>query len=754
MTELEICPRCKKQKKSGGGAGGFVTQFIETCVCDSMSDEQFETITVCARCSKRIPSRAGSITQWVFKEGNCACDRPEPVERAADGYAQPSFEGFDDEGDEAAELQLNPEEFPVERYAPLVELGRGACGIVYLCRDRTLKKKVAVKTLINLERSQLLSFQEEAKATARLNHPGIITVLDFGVTESGTPFMVMEHVPGISLETYLKVKGAMEQEEACRIFLELSQALEYAHRNRILHRDLKPSNIILKEDADGTLKPLLIDFGIARVKEESGMITEFQGKTLAGTPLYMSPDTINGHGYDERSEVYSLGCVLFEVLCGKPPFRGENALDVLARHAREEAPSLDQFVEDINPELITIVARCLAKEKEERFADMAEFARALSYCTGDDTTPKENVGILANPREEDDDSDDYARAGKQRSDSMLMTLGVMTVLILCGLAYTAYSAIIAGKEINSEKQSSAKKKKKKSSKPDRNKEYLLTYSALLDSDEHKAELVNRGRGNILVTGLVQGDKNNLAMLKGRQDISMLEFSRDDLRGETLEYIAGLPLKKLTLSYSSIDDGTMKIIARIPTLETFSISYSQLDKSNLSELKGLKRLTNMGVWGHDLTEDFVAGVAALKQVTVLGLCDCRSYPVSTIKILSENPNLLSFSAIGNGLPVQSLKDLHLLKNLDTLELTIVPEDLFDEVAKTSIRCLVINKNPDVTEESLMKATNIKTLKAYSIVNCDKIKPGFVARFKKVRPDCKVTCQSATEVMMFSPDPNLQ
>lgn len=754
MTELEICPRCKKQKKGGGGAGagGFVTQFIETCVCDSMSDEQFETITVCARCSKRIPSRAGSITQWVFKEGNCACDRPEPVERAADGYAQPSFEGFDDEGDEAAELQLDPEEFPVERYAPLVELGRGACGIVYLCRDRTLKKKVAVKTLINLGRSQLLSFQEEAKATARLRHPGIITVLDFGVTESGTPFMVMERVPGISLETYLKVKGAMEQEEACRIFLELSQALEYAHRNKIMHQDLKPSNILLKEDADGTLEPLLIDFGIARVKEESGMITEFQGKTLAGTPLYMSPDTINGESYDERSEVYSLGCVLFEVLCGKPPFSGENALDVLARHAREEAPSLYQFVEEINPELAAIVARCLAKQKEERFADMAEFARALSHCTGDDTASKEAVDNRANLSEEADD--DYAKPGKPRSDSMLLTLGVMTVFILSGLAYTAYSTIIAGKDISSKKQSGVKKRKKKAGKPDRNKEYMLTYSALLDSDEHKAELVNRGRGNILVTGLVKGDKDNLAMLKDRQDILMLEFSRDDLRGETLEYIAGLPLRKLTLSYSNIDDGTMKIIARIPTLETFSISYSQLDKSNLSELKGLERLTNLGVWGHDLTEDFVRGVAALKQVTVLGLCDCRSYPVSTIKLLSENPNLLSFSAIGNGLPDESLKDLHLLKKLDTLELTIVPDSLFDEVAKTNIRCLVINKNPDVTEETLMKATKIKTLKAYSIVNCDKIKPGFAARFMKLKPDCKVTCQSATEVMMFSPDPNLQ
>ena len=743
MTELEICPRCKKQKKSGGGAGGFVTQFIETCVCDSMSDEQFETITVCARCNKRIPSRAGSITQWVFKEGNCACDRPEPVERAADGYTQPSFGGFDDEGDEAAELPLDPEEFPVERYAPLVELGRGAAGVVYLCRDRTLRKKVAVKTLINLERSQLLSFQEEAKATARLNHPAIITVLDFGVTEGGTPFMVMEHVPGINLETYLKVKGAMEQEVACRIFARLSQALEYAHRNGILHRDLKPSNILLKEAAkgleadEGTLEPLLIDFGIARVKEESGMLTEYQGKTLAGTPQYMSPDTIRGESYDERSEVYSLGCVLFEALSGTPPFKGDNALDVLARHAREEAPTLDQFVEGIDPDLAAIVTRCLAKEKEDRFADMAEFASALATGTGDDTTFK-------------DDSESTSGT----SSSMLLTLGIMTVLILCGLAYTAYSTITDGKDRNAHKQSAAKKKEREVEKTNRNKEYMLPYSALLDTDRHEAELVNRGRGNVLVTGQVKGDKENLALLKGRRDISILEFTHDDLRGDTLEYIAELPLKKITLSYSNIDDGTMRIIARIPTLETLSFSYSQVENSNLSELKGLKRLNNLGMWGQDLTEDFLEGLAELKQVTVLSICDCRSYPLSTFEILAKNPNILSLSAIGKGLPDECLKDLHLFKKLDTLELTKVPENLFDEVAKTNIRGMRISVNPDVTEDALMKASKVKSMKVYSIQSCDKIKPDFATRFMRIRPDCKVNCQSATEVMMFSPDPSLQ
>ncbi len=737
MTELEICPRCKKQKNSGGGAGGFVTQFIETCVCESLSNEQFETITVCARCNKRIPSRAGSITQWVFKDGNCACDRPEPVERAADGYTQPSFEGFDDESDEAVELPLDPEEFPVERYAPLVELGRGAAGVVYLCRDRTLRKKVAVKTLINLERSQLLSFQEEAKATARLNHPGIITVLDFGVTDGGTPFMVMEHVPGISLETYLKVKGAMEQEEACSIFLNLSQALEYAHRNGILHRDLKPSNIILKENAEGALEPLLIDFGIARVKEESGMLTEFQGKTLAGTPTYMAPDTINGESYDESSEVYSLGCVLFEALSGTPPFSGENALDVLARHARKEAPSLDLLVDRIDPDLAAIVARCLAKQKEDRFADMAEFARALSADTINDTTFK-----------------DTAASTSGAGNSMLLTLGVMTVLIFCGLAYTAYSTITDGKGRNAHKQSAAKKREREVEKNNRNKEYMLPYSALLDTDRHEAELVNRGRGNVLVTGQVKRYKENLTLLKGRRDISILEFTHDDLRGDTLEYIAELPLRKITLSYSNIDDGTMRIIARIPTLETLSISYSQVENSKLSELKGLKRLNNLGIWGHDLTEEFVEGLAELKQVTVLGICDCRSYPLSTFKLLSKNPNLLSLSAIGKGLPDECLKDLHLFKKLDTLELTKVPENLFDEVAKTNIRCMRISVNPDVTEDALMKASKVKTMKVYSIQSCDKINPDFATRFMKLRPDCKVTCQSATEVMMFSPDPNLQ
>jgi hypothetical protein len=199
---------------------------------------------------------------------------------------------------------------------------------------------------------------------------------------------------------------------------------------------------------------------------------------------------------------------------------------------------------------------------------------------------------------------------------------------------------------------------------------------------------------------------------------------------------------------------MRIIARIPTLETLSFSYSQVENSNLSELKGLKRLNNLGMWGQDLTEDFLEGLAELKQVTVLSICDCRSYPLSTFEILAKNPNILSLSAIGKGLPDECLKDLHLFKKLDTLELTKVPENLFDEVAKTNIRGMKISVNPDVTEDALMKASKVKSMKVYSIQSCDKINPEFATRFMRIRPDCKVNCQSATEVMMFSPDPSLQ
>ncbi|MBX9693904.1 MAG: protein kinase, partial [Cyanobacteria bacterium] len=204
MTNLEkTCPTC--MKPLGSSTGGFVTQMIGVCHCAQQpaeveANDDVGPIQRCGHCSKPIQrSRAGSLTQWIFSEGRCTCANPLPIvdtsiPNAVTLRAEDDWVAVDDND----ELTLMPGTFPMDRYSPKVQLGAGASGIVYMARDRLLNKKVAVKTLRQLTGEQLILFQEEARVTSKLNHPNVIKILDFGPTESGTPYMVLEYIENVT----------------------------------------------------------------------------------------------------------------------------------------------------------------------------------------------------------------------------------------------------------------------------------------------------------------------------------------------------------------------------------------------------------------------------------------------------------------------------------------------------------------------------------------------------------------------------
>ncbi|MGD9681956.1 MAG: serine/threonine protein kinase [Candidatus Obscuribacterales bacterium] len=286
-------------------------------------------------------------------------------------------------------IEVEADGFPLDRYLPLGELGRGAGGTVYLCRDRVLGKEVAVKVLHFLTAEQLLLFQDEARALSKLEHRNIVAILDFGATASGVPFMVLEHFPGETLTEYLERSGFMDEDTARQVFGQIIEGLAYSHSRGIFHRDLKPNNFMLRNAGADSLEVKIIDFGVARVAELTGRVTEYQGRTLAGTPFYMSPDVINGHAYSRASEVYSLGCVLFEALTGLKPFQADSALGTLALHAEVEAPRLSDVVEhQFSRQIEDFVAKCLEKDPKMRFATMEDAKQKLVLY------PSESSGLF------------------------------------------------------------------------------------------------------------------------------------------------------------------------------------------------------------------------------------------------------------------------------------------------------------------------------------------------------------------------
>jgi TolB-like protein/Flp pilus assembly protein TadD len=265
------------------------------------------------------------------------------------------------------------------RYALERELGRGGMATVYLARDLRHDRLVALKVL----RSELADslgperFQREIQLAARLQHPHILTVLDSGEAGTGAGarlWFTMPYVEGESLRDRLRRERQLPVDDAVRIAREAAQALHYAHRHGVVHRDIKPENILLTIDGD----TLVADFGIARAlsAEADQRLTE-TGLTL-GTPAYMSPEQASGaRELDARTDIYSLGAVLFEMLAGEPPFTGATAQALLARRVLEDAPPVRQHRPSVPEPVERAVARALARVPADRFASAADFVRAL-----------------------------------------------------------------------------------------------------------------------------------------------------------------------------------------------------------------------------------------------------------------------------------------------------------------------------------------------------------------------------------------
>lgn len=267
------------------------------------------------------------------------------------------------------------------RYEVIRELGRGSMGVVYLARDPQIGRDIALKVLrpdrVGSE-DFVRRFLKEARAIGRMSHPGIVTVYDVG-EDQGTVFIAMELLDGVPLGEHARAKALMPQEVAA-IGVQVARCLAYAHGRGIVHRDVKPQNIMVCPD--GSVK--LTDFGIAHVDDPDAPHQTQAGEIL-GTPNYMSPEQVLGRKVDGRSDIFSLGVILYELSCGTRPFRGENLGQVF--HAITTKDPVEPF--EINPALgrafSDAVMRCLAKEPDARFQTAEDLAQALqALAAGED----------------------------------------------------------------------------------------------------------------------------------------------------------------------------------------------------------------------------------------------------------------------------------------------------------------------------------------------------------------------------------
>src|SRR5437667_5976782 len=274
-----------------------------------------------------------------------------------------------------AEVDVPDKQWRLGNYEILDEIGRGGMGVIYRARQRHSHRIVAVKRVLNYHADShetFIRFRREADAVASLDHPNILPIYEVSESEDGLPFFSMKFATGRSLRDAGSSLRS-EPRKCVQLMAKVARAIEYAHGRGILHRDLKPGNILL----DGRGEPLVSDFGLAKSLDANNDLTK--SLTTFGTPGYIAPEQAEGAPADltPAADVYSLGAILFDLLTGRPPFLGSNALSVIRQASETPAPKLRAFVHSRDRDLETICARCLERDPKARYQSAGDLATDL-----------------------------------------------------------------------------------------------------------------------------------------------------------------------------------------------------------------------------------------------------------------------------------------------------------------------------------------------------------------------------------------
>ena len=684
---FEKCFSCLKPKTRA--TGGFVTQMVDVCRCGEPKElvaKPIESFETCRGCRKSINKRrSGSMTQWIFRADFCQCETPEPIRSMEQRPRRHSFEFVEDDGEQ---LDLSSESFPYDRYQPKLKLGAGASGTVYLSRDRLLGKLVAVKILHELTASQLIAFQDEARTTSRLHHPNIIQVIDFGPTESGVPYMVLEYIDkAVPLQQYLLENGPIESTQAAAIFHKVCAALIHAHSMGVFHRDLKPSNIILADTESGDFEVKLIDFGVAKVKYETQEPTIVQGRTIVGTPAYMPPELANGGAFDANSETYTLGCVLFEVLTGRPPFMGSTALETLAMHSKYPAPRLSSVIDREFPEsLEQLVGRCLFKDPKARYQDLEDLQEELEQIISPNpnqfvTTDEYNT-LSMTPEYSDRERLDLkehieiplASVSRPKTLNPKGIFGVALVVILSGVlisleimhrSSTAESATATKIPVNSVKATPLN-----TMSPDL---AIADHNAIVDQmkSNHAFKIEMATQTWSAVERLKDSDLKRL-LDRNRDVVRCLRLNGGSIEGQVdltdtgYGYIAKMPLRQLDLQRSSIKDNSLRKIGAMYTLKTLDLTDTSISDRGLQFLVG-SNIEDLNLSSClFLTDKCARSLSRMRNLRILNV-STTDISDESVKLLATLPKLEELRLSNTNITDKTLRNLAQNRTIKRLQL---------------------------------------------------------------------------------------
>ncbi|MBI1271966.1 protein kinase [bacterium] len=696
--DKSLCPICLQPSPDSAENSGSLTQWVSGCRCSQIKEEEelFLSLRLCTRCHKRINLvRHGSFTQWIFRTDLCSCEKPKLDDLAVENTISGEQNILD-----YPELEHVGVDFPRERFKPIEELGQGASSNVFRCQDRLLGKIVAVKILTNLDRDAVISFQEEARMTSRLSHKNIIEIIDISSTESGTPYLVLEYVLGVDLKTLLAEKGAFTWQEVLDLAIQISDAMVCAHREGIYHRDLKPANVLIAvdESSNSKMQVKIIDFGIAASLESR---LEYQGKTLAGTPTYMSPDQALGQSFDSLSEVYTVGVLLYELLTGFQPHQGETTLEILQKKLEQAPPPLNAppDLPEIPNNLKEVIYKALSRNREVRYADFSELKAALESCLTD-TSLK--------PAEIEEPTPHIAVVSGQESPPREKLPAVAAATLVAIIALVAYPIYLLFKET-----------------PDYKPSYKISGTkARLNNFEHKEDLeqltlgsFQKGSedGELIGKGVISA--KTLDQLEGETSATKLRLNKVMLEGPAIERLSRLDLnlESLDLSGNGIKDRdilSMKNFKHRKNLKGLDVSNTEVTGENLDMFENLEVLH---ITGPHITASGLDKISRLKNIKVLSLSGNKNISKRDIEKLASNLKLKEICVKDTGLSAKALLPLARISSLEKLAFNdrkVSAADL-ELVKRSQIKFLEIWRGSQISEKALETLPTLSGLKSLVI-----------------------------------------
>lgn len=591
-------------------------------------------------------------------------------------------------------------------------VGTGGMSVIYKARQLLLNKTVAIKMLHShlLNEHSIMRFQQEAKAASSLNHPNVISVHDFGISKLGQPYMVMDFIDGKTLAEVIKSRGALPLPEAMDIFIAVSAALEHAHQNNVLHRDLKPSNIMLRETEDG-YDVFLVDFGIAKIIDtENGGIAQQLTQTgdVMGSPLYMSPEQCMGKKLDQRSDIYSFGCILYEAVAGMPPHRGDTMLQTIFKHLNEKAEPLRVVRPDIVfPEAFEdLVESLLATQAEDRIQSISEVKKSLEDI---------QAGALQRTLPAKTSTPTKLKLDKT---TILVTVGV--ILVIAGFFSLIFSETrlqLAQKMMDVADRKGANELKRVQSI--NNPTTTPTTTETVRNEPTYENLRNLGKETrSLDLSKLRITDGAILALTNLPNLQTLDLSDTPITDQAIEPIVKMTsLTSLDLHKTKLSSSAIAKLSKLVNLRVLQLDYTNTDDDALSAISSLKNLSELMLRDTKISDEGLSNLQSLKALTALSISGCNIdntglNSISNLKLSSLD--LWDTRVTAGG--IRALKDCKSLTQLRLSRINLSADDFSALSEIDHLRSIQLYHVHNLKDDDIKHFVNLKSLIRFYVEDC--------------------------------------